>query len=1077
MRKIVSFLLLLLLSTSIAIAQTRSISGKVTDENGAPIPYVSVKLKDGKTGVSGDANGSFIIKATMGSTLVISSVGYVEKEVIVNAESISVTMVRDAKATISEVVVTTAFNIKKDQRTTPFSTQVIKSDALTIIPQSNLNDALAGKIAGVQFRSQSGAKLNSQSFARIRGGLLLSGDVGAIYVVDGTIVGDAYDIDPNSVESINVLKGANATALFGSRAANGAVIITTKKAAAGKTSLDVSQGMTFDNVSRLPHLQNVYAGGGSADLIPFTFQEGMPEEWRDLDGKYFPDYTDDASWGPKMEGQEYVPWYAWVPGTKYTGKTASLTPQPDNVRDFWETGMNSNTNVNFYKSGQGYSTRLSFSKQFIKGVIPNSKSDRYVVSTSTSFDLNKYLTAGINLNFNTQNIYGEYNDGYANQSSGNFGQWNHRDLDMGIMQELRNLHVPDYAGGGLASWNWSSNPTAYDPSNPAGFFTGNYWYNFYSYMDNLDYRQRRDRLYGDVYLNLKLSSHFNIRGTVRRDQSNYYYENKVKSILEKSATQTGTFAGFGTGERYQNETNYELIANYNTTFLKDFNLNLLAGGNIYTYIRKDLDASTVNGLTIYDLYALSNSVSTPNLSNSRLEARTNSIFASGDLEYKKFISATFALRQDWNSTLPVTDNKLFYPSVGLAFVPSTFTKDALPWLSFAKVFGSWGKKPLALGIYALDLTYPINQNKWNDDALQSVSNTIPDKSLVGSTVTSYEAGVELRFIKGKLGVAATYYNETAADQPIDIQIPGQSGFTTKTVNAATVKRQGFEFTVDAKIVSRKDFTWSVTKTFGYLMKNPVTQLIEGTTRISPSNWAGSFGTRYARAFQEVGLDWGQLIGGGLTRNSEGKAVVDPNTGLFVAGDANYHWGNIVPKVTGGLQNLFTYKNFILNLSVDYQFGGKFFSLTESWGAFSGLLDYTAETNDRGKNVRDPLNEGGGVHVVGVSSVDNKTPVDIYVDGFTYFHQFYSAGVADPFVHDLSYVKLREVSLGYSIPTEKIGFLNNAFKGITVSLIARNPWLIYSASKNFDPSEISGVYGEDGQLPPVRSLGFNVKFNF
>ena len=301
----------------------------------------------------------FVIKTAMGTSLVISSVGYANKEVSVNSETVTISMVR-TQETISEVVVTTAFNIKKDQRTTPFSAQVIKADALNIIPQSNLNDALAGKVAGVQFRSQSGAKLNSQSFARIRGGLLLSGDAGAIYVVDGTIVGDAYDIDPNSVESINVLKGANATTLFGSRASNGAIIITTKKAAAGKTSVDVSQGITFDRVSRQVNLQNVYAGGGSADLIPFKYVDGMPQEWQALDGKSYPDYTDDASWGPKMVGQEYVPWYAWVPGTKYSGKTASLVPQPDNTKEYWQDGLNSNTNVNFYKSGQGYSTRLSF---------------------------------------------------------------------------------------------------------------------------------------------------------------------------------------------------------------------------------------------------------------------------------------------------------------------------------------------------------------------------------------------------------------------------------------------------------------------------------------------------------------------------------------------------------------------------------------------------------------------------------------------------------------------------------------------------------------------------------------------
>ncbi|HNP24379.1 MAG TPA: SusC/RagA family TonB-linked outer membrane protein [Panacibacter sp.] len=1073
MRKIVSFLFLLLLSASVAIAQSRTVTGKVVDENGNPVPFATIKVKDGKAGVSADANGVFVIKTAMGTSLVISSVGYANKEVSVNSETVTISMVR-TQETISEVVVTTAFNIKKDQRTTPFSAQVIKADALNIIPQSNLNDALAGKVAGVQFRSQSGAKLNSQSFARIRGGLLLSGDAGAIYVVDGTIVGDAYDIDPNSVESINVLKGANATALFGSRASNGAIIITTKKAAAGKTSVDVSQGITFDRVSRQVNLQNVYAGGGSADLIPFKYVDGMPQEWQALDGKSYPDYTDDASWGPKMVGQEYVPWYAWVPGTKYSGKTASLVPQPDNTKEYWQDGLNSNTNVNFYKSGQGYSTRLSFSKQFIQGVIPNSKSDRNIVSTSTTVDLSKNFSAGINLNFNTQNIYGEYDDGYANQTSGNFGQWNHRDLDMGIMKELRNLYTPI---GTLASWNWFSNPGAYDPSNPAGFFTGNYWYNFYSYMDNLDYRQRRDRLYGDVFLNFKLNNHFNVRGTVRRDQSDYYYENKTKSILEKSGSQTGLKAGYGTGQRYQTEMNYELIASYNNTFFKDLGVNVLAGGNAYTFIRKDLDASTVNGLTIYDLYALSNSVASPSLSNSRLEKRINSVFASGDFEYKKFVSATWAIRNDWNSTLPSTDNSLFYPSAGVAFVPSTFTKDALPWLSFWKVYGSWGKKPLDLGIYALDLTYPINQNKWNDNALQSVSNTIPASDLRGALITSYEAGMEFRFAKNRYGLILNYYNETAADQPIDIQIAGQSGFTTKTINAATVKRQGFEFTADGRIMSKKDFTWSVTATVGYLMKNPVTKLIEGTTRIQPSGWGGAFGSRYAQAFQVLNQNWGQLIGGGMTKNSEGKSLIDPATGLYAQGDPTYNWGNIVPKVTGGFQNLLTYKNFILNLSLDYQFGGKFFSLTESWGAFSGLLDYTAGTNDRGKNVRDPLSEGGGVHVVGVSSTDSKTPVDMYVDGFTYFHQFYNGGIADPFVHDLSFVKLREVSLGYTFTGDKFSFIKGAVKGVTVSLVARNPWLIYSASKNFDPSEISGVYGEDGQLPAVRSLGFNVKFNF
>ncbi len=420
---------------------------------------------------------------------------------------------------------------------------------------------------------------------------------------------------------------------------------------------------------------------------------------------------------------------------------------------------------------------------------------------------------------------------------------------------------------------------------------------------------------------------------------------------------------------------------------------------------------------------------------------------------------------------------MFYPSVGFAFIPSEFTKNSVSWLSFAKLYGSWGKKPLNLGIYDINYTYPINQNKWNGNVVMNVANTIPASDLTGALITSYEAGLELRFLKNRVGINTTFYNEEAQNQPLTVQLPGQSGFTGRTVNAASVRTRGLEFVVNGSIINNKNITWTVTKSLGYILDNKVTQLIEGTDRIQPSEWIGSFGTRYASAFLERDADWGQLVGGGFQYSDDGKILVNPTTGLYASGDANYHWGSVVPKLTGGFQSAFTYKNFVLNASLDYQVGGRFFSLTESWGMFSGLLDYTGGNNDRGSNVRDALSDGGGVRVTGVSSSDGKTPVDMYVDGYTYFHQFYSAGIAAPFVHKLSYVKFREISVGYNIPVQRLAFLNGAVKGVMVSLIARNPWLIYSATKNFDPSEISNVYGENGQLPSVRSLGFNVKFNF
>jgi hypothetical protein len=227
----------------------------------------------------------------------------------------------------------------------------------------------------------------------------------------------------------------------------------------------------------------------------------------------------------------------------------------------------------------------------------------------------------------------------------------------------------------------------------------------------------------------------------------------------------------------------------------------------------------------------------------------------------------------------------------------------------------------------------------------------------------------------------------------------------------------------------------------------------------------------------LGKNWGQLIGGGFARNDEGVPLLDPMTGLFITGDVNYNYGCVVPRLTGGFQSLFTYKNFMLNFSLDYQHGGKFYSCSEYWGNYSGVLAPTAVVNDGGANVRDAVDDGGGIHVTGVSSVDGKTPVDMYVDAFTYFHQFRSTRIAEPYIHSLSYIKLRELSLGYNLPVKKWSFTRKYMQAASIAFIARNPWLIYTAAKNFDPSEISLVYGEEGQLPPVRSYGLNLSFTF
>jgi len=320
-----------------------------------------------------------------------------------------------------------------------------------------------------------------------------------------------------------------------------------------------------------------------------------------------------------------------------------------------------------------------------------------------------------------------------------------------------------------------------------------------------------------------------------------------------------------------------------------------------------------------------------------------------------------------------------------------------------------------------------------------------------------------------------YFSETSEKSPQNVATAGYSGFTSLLQNVGLVKRTGIEVVASGKIMTRKDFGWEMNATFSYLLSNPVKQTDADSNDLQIATGAAFQGIVPPKVYQSVGRNWGQLKGSAIKRNDAGLPVIDPNSGNYVV-EQNHYFGSVIPRLNGGLVNTLNYKSFMLNFSIDYQFGGKFFSLSEMWGTYSGLLAPTAGANDKGWNVRDDVSVGGGVHITGVSSVDLKTPVDMYVDAQSYFHGLGGNALGDPFLHSLSYVKLREVSIGYQLPVEKWGF-PKAFKGISASVIARNPLMIYRETRNFDPSEISATQGEDGQLPGTKGLGFNLKFNF
>jgi TonB-linked SusC/RagA family outer membrane protein len=1066
-----------MLTYTFAMAQQRDVSGRVVDGSGDGVPFASIRVKGSSTGVTSDADGKFSLRVKSIDELIISATGFTTKQLSVgNSSSLNVILDKDVRSQETIVVVATAFGVKKSQRNQISSAQVITGDQINTTRQPNLVTALAGKVVGTQVRSQSSAKLNSQPDLRVRGGASLTGDRGAIYVVDGTIV-NSFDINPDDIESTTVLKGANATVLFGDRAANGAVVITTKsRGKKNELGVEVSQSVTFDQISILPRYQDKYAGGDGG-FRTLKYVAGMPTSWQPLDGKKYHDFTDDASWGPRIDGSEYIPWYALIPGTKYSGKTASLTAQPNNIRNFWEKGITSNFNVQTSKTTENSFIRLSYTNQDIKGILPTTSSKRHTIGFKTDYDINKYVSVGINYNFTAQKIFGEFADGYSNQSTGNFGSWFHRNLDTKIMKELAGTLTP---AGTLATWNFRVNPGAYNAANPRGFFGANFWYNTYDYFNNISNTQDRQRSFGDAHIILKPIKDLSIKGTIRRNQLTTYLENYTKSVLQNSGLQTSLLADYTTQSTNFQENNYEFVANYRKN-VKDFDFDLLAGGNILDQKTQNNFASTENGLKTEDLYAVSNSAANPTITNARQRVQNRSVFSQLDVNYKKFLNLSGAIRSDWYSVLPKNNNNLISKAFGAGFIFSDVLKDKISWLSYGKVYGSYGQKPLApLGFGQTDLIYTLNQNSWGSNPLQSTPNTNIDPNIEGILISTKEYGLDLKFFKSRFGLNLSYYDEFIDREPATVSVSGASGFTGQFKNVGQITRKGIEIESFYKIIQKKNFKWDVNFNIAKILENKVLD-VDGKPETNDQRillQGGAFGARFARAFQVEGKSAYQLIGGGIKRNENGVPILNIGAGTSNDGsfqtDVNKEWGSTIPTVTGGLANTLRYKNFNLAVNIDYQFGGQFFSLTEMWGSFSGLLEWTAGVNNRGKEMRDDVNQGGGIHVVGVA-VDGKTPVDMYMPAQDYFHQFYNNQIAEPFIHSLSFVKLREVSLGYDFNVKGWGI--KWLKGANFSVISRNPLLIYKKSQNFDPSEISNLYGEDGQLPPTRSMGVNLRVSF
>jgi len=1064
-------------------AQNRTITGTVTaKEDGLPIPGATVKIKGSTAGTQTNAAGKFTLSVPSGATLVVSFVGTVPQTIVVGEKSTINVALAQSSAQLNEVVVS-AYGIKQSSRSTANAAQVVTSTELNTVREPNINNALAGKVAGIQVRSQSAAALGRSTEVRLRGASGLGTGNPPIYVVNGTILPNSDDLNLDDIESVTVLQGAAAAALFGSQGSYGAIVITTKKAKKNAgLGIDLNLGATFDQVYILPNYQNTYGGGNDPNLEQYVWKAGDPDAWKALSGKYYPDYSDDSSWGPKMVGQEYIPWYAWYPGSKYSYKTASFTPQPNNAKDYFNTGVTLNNTIAFNKAGDDYNFRLGYGNQYIKGLIPDQDLRKNTLNLNYSYDLNKHFSISTDLNYINQKQHGAVQDAYANQTTGSFNSWFHRDLDMNIMKELKNITSPD---GTLATWN-HLDPGVYDPANPQHFYGANYWYNFFSYQDNIQDYNNRDRLYGNIALTYKLNNDFNIKATYRKQQVTSFTENIVAYPLEQSAVQTGVKSSYYTQNTYSNRENVELLAAYHKQ-IKDFTVDANAGTDAFNWTYKDNSVQTNNGLTIPNLYTVNNSVDPVTLVNNRVHEQYNAVFGTASFGWKEALFLNGTLRNDWFSTLPSSQNSVLSKSFGGSFIFSEFLKSQSSWLSYGKLRASWGEIPRALGFTASygddpfgayrypGSAYTVNANKFKGNLLMTSPDQYVDPTITGSTVTSKEVGIDLRFLNDRLGISATYWDDSEKNFPATLSVNGASGFSSILTNFGLIKKNGIDFNFMAVPFRSTNFNWTFNATYSNLLEDKIVEISNkyGVTRVTSATNTQFSGVITPILVQQTGKEWGQLYGNGILRNSAGVPVLDASG--FYQNDPNVYYGSVLPKHTGGVQNSFTvFKDFTINVNIDYQFGGKFFSLSDMWGTYSGLTARTAVLNDKGNPVRDAVADGGGVHMTGVDATGK--PVSTYVSAYDYFHNLVNNQTFDPYIYDLTFIKLREVGLAYRIPVKKLG-ISNYIKSASFQLQARDLWLIYAKTKDFDPSQVSGVQGEQGNLPGTRGIGFNLKIGF
>ncbi len=1035
MKRIALLLAIFAIGVQAVLAQTKEISGTVTSaEDGSSIPGVSVSVKGTTLGTITDFDGKYTLKVPKNATtLVFSFVGMQTQEAPINGATVNVQMEADVVG-INEVVVT-AMGMSKETKGLGYAVQSVKSDELTRTKDPNIINNLTGKVSGVQINQQSGS-VGSSSRIIIRGNSSLGGDNQPLFVVDGMPINNEYidngitaavdygnaaaDINSMDVESVNVLKGAAATALYGARAKNGAIIITTKKGAKGKVNISYNSSIRFDKVAKLPEYQNEYAQG--------------------LDGDYY--LKNFNGWGPKISD-------ATDKVKDFMGDEITLKAYPDNVKDFFDTGHTQIHNFDISGGDENGDFRISYTNTNQAGIIPQSEYRKNDVSFNTGRKLNAWIEARVTGNYSRSN-----RDGLTAQGSNDPNVIISDILGMPRTTDLQKLKDNTYDElGNQNSWDGKGKT-----NNP------------YFILDNNKITADNERFYGSGIITVKPTSWLTIK-----NQTGIDFNTEERKMIWATGTIGKIKGEWDTHVRRNRVINNDLIATANTAINEDLNLSFLAGYNIYQkeYDRKSNEAKE---LTVPGLYTWSNAkINVP--TNYHSIKRLQGIFGEVSADYKDMLYLTITGRNDWSSTLPKKNNSYFYPSVSLGYIFSN-TFEMPSWWDFGKLRLNWANVGSDEDPYQLDFEYQSQSSWYTQYSLSgnfphlglsgfSIPRTFPNADLKPQNQVSYELGVDLRFLGNRINIDATVYQTDTKDQIVKLDVPLSTGYFAKNINAGLVRNKGIEVALNLVPVKTRNVEWNANINFSSNV-NTVEELYEGLKDYTlTSGWSGL----------QIKAEPGEpmsLFGTGWKRNDKGEIIINAETGLREV-TPNQNLGKIDPDFMLGFNNTLRVKDFILSATIDWRQGGVIYSGTAASLRSSGIAKETLE--HRGETF---IDKGVNEVISGETTTytENKTPVE---NMQKYWEHTSATSNTEGNVYDASYVKLREVSLTYTLPDKYLP--KNYIKGLTIGVEGRNLWNIVDNVPHVDPElnffgpgEISGGV-EFGSVPMSKSFGVNVKVNF